>query len=377
MHVPNRATPSRRSRSTPPRARCSEAPGCPTFPRHTQRARRSRSRARARRSATGCRATARRRRSSTRTRRRSRFTVHFDAGSYGEVAQAVVDDTTGQGRLGLDRAAGGLDDGPRLPLRVRAPHQRPVDLARRCAPSSWSGCVDFRRLLSWRTLDLLMLLAPSISLAYFNQGLVFWSVPLVYPPLVYLLVPARVHRACAASGGRRSPAACRSGCCAGAAIFLIGFRGGLDRYDSNVIDVGYAGVVGADRLISGDTPYGTFPTRAGASVRDHATPTAPRRATARPQRGNRCESPIELGDTYGPINYAAYVPAVAMLGLDGPVGRPAGGAPDLGRCSTRCARSGSCSRADGSPAGGSASRSRSRGRPTRSPRSRSSRTRTT
>ena len=143
----------------------------------------------------------------------------------------------------------------------------------------------------------------------------FWSVPLVYPPLVYLLcrlvfIGVRSERRPAFAGSLPLWVL------AGAAIFLIGFRGGLDRYDSNVIDVGYAGVVGADRLISGDTPYGTFPTRVGApcGIR-YSDGTS--QAYLQPQRGNRCESPIELGDTYGPINYAAYVPAVAITGWTG------------------------------------------------------------
>jgi hypothetical protein len=70
-------------------------------------------------------------------------------------------------------------------------------------------------------------------------------------------------------------------------IFLLGFRIGLNVADSNVIDVGYAGVVGADRLSSGEPLYGAFP-------RDNP-----------------------YGDTYGPVNYLAYVPFVAALGWDG------------------------------------------------------------
>src|SRR5439155_25056151 len=43
-----------------------------------------------------------------------------------------------------------------------------------------------RRLVSWRTLDLLALLGFTVSLAWFNEGEIFTSVPLQYPPLVYL-----------------------------------------------------------------------------------------------------------------------------------------------------------------------------------------------
>jgi hypothetical protein len=242
------------------------------------------------------------------------FTVHFDAGNHGEVAQAVVDDSTGKVTAAWT--------GPQVAWTMARGYH--YAFGRRINdPSIWIGlCVvfligllDFRRLRSWRTLDLLMLLAPSISLAYFNSGLIFWSVPLVYPPLAYLLgrlvwIGLRSERRPAVAGSLPI------WILAGAAIFLIGFRGGLDRYDSNVIDVGYAGVVGADRLISGDTPYGTFPTRNGTPCGlkyADGTSQAYRQAT----RGGRCESPIELGDTYGPVNYAAYVPAVALLGWTG------------------------------------------------------------
>src|SRR3989442_13740269 len=49
------------------------------------------------------------------------------------------------------------------------------------------GLLDFRRPLSLRNLDLVALLSFSVSLWYFNHGNVFTSVPLVYPPLLYLL----------------------------------------------------------------------------------------------------------------------------------------------------------------------------------------------
>ncbi len=49
------------------------------------------------------------------------------------------------------------------------------------------GLANLRRPWSLRNLDLLALLSFSISLRFFNEGEIFWSVPLVYPPLVYLL----------------------------------------------------------------------------------------------------------------------------------------------------------------------------------------------
>jgi hypothetical protein len=45
---------------------------------------------------------------------------------------------------------------------------------------------SLRRLVSWRTLDLLVLLSFGVSLIWFNRGEIFTSVPLAYPPMVYL-----------------------------------------------------------------------------------------------------------------------------------------------------------------------------------------------
>ena len=80
------------------------------------------------------------------------------------------------------------------------------------------GLLDWRRPLSLRTLDLLVLLSFSVSLWFFNRGDIFTSVPLVYPPLAYLLArmvwdrpprtaalrARRVLAGLAARGARRS-----------------------------------------------------------------------------------------------------------------------------------------------------------------------------
>src|ERR1700712_5159316 len=63
-----------------------------------------------------------------------------------------------------------------------------------------------------------------------------------------------------------------------AVVFLVGFRVALNVTRSNVIDVGYAGVIGADRFADGRALYGAFP------------------------------NDNQNGDTYGPAVYAAYVP---------------------------------------------------------------------
>ena len=49
-----------------------------------------------------------------------------------------------------------------------------------------AGLIDWRRPLSMRTLDLILVLAFVGSLFEFNHGDIFCATPLVYPPLIYL-----------------------------------------------------------------------------------------------------------------------------------------------------------------------------------------------
>jgi hypothetical protein len=177
------------------------------------------------------------------------------------------------------------------------------------------GLADFRRPLSWRNLDLLALLSFSVPLWYFNRGDVFTSASLVYIPLVYLL--AR----CAWIGARgraspSSPPLWPAWVLLGGAVFLAGFKIGLNyRGGSNVIDVGYAGVIGAERIASGVVPYGNFPEEDGLK------PCGPADAAGeirdRIQKNGRCESANPLGDTYGPVSYEAYLPAYWLRGWSG------------------------------------------------------------
>ena len=116
-----------------------------------------------------------------------------------------------------------------------------------------------RRPLRLLHLDLLVLLSFSISHIYFNRGEIFTSVPLVYPVLAYLLV--RMLMLARSGGARREqpfllvPATWL----VLGLIFLVGFRVGLNLTNSNVIDVGYSGVIGADRILDGSDLYGDFP----------------------------------------------------------------------------------------------------------------------
>ncbi len=175
------------------------------------------------------------------------------------------------------------------------------------------GLAEYRRPLSWRNLDLLMLLSFSVSLWFFNRGNIFTSVPLAYPALVYLL--AR----CAWIGFTGRAVRARSvwpwWILIAAAVFLAGFRVGLNVKDSNVIDVGYAGVIGAERISSGQSPYGHFP------VEENLKACGPADADGeirdRIQTNGRCESANPQGDTYGPVAYESYLPGYWIRGWSG------------------------------------------------------------
>ena len=175
------------------------------------------------------------------------------------------------------------------------------------------GLADFRRILSVRNLDLAVLLSFSFSLYYFNHGRVFSAMPLVYPPLLYLL--GRLIWIGARGRGSATPPLWPTWVLVAAAVFLMGFRVGLNVEASNVIDVGLAGIDGAQRIAGeGEMPYGHMPTDDGKAcgpadsegyVREHI------------QTNGRCESSNGRGDTYGPFSYLAYVPAYAIVGFDG------------------------------------------------------------
>jgi hypothetical protein len=159
----------------------------------------------------------------------------------------------------------------------------------------WLGmCVLFvapffpwRRRPSLLHLDLLMLLGFSISLAFFNHAKIGLSVPLVYPFLIYLLV--RMLALAFGRGVPREPLRLLVSArwLAAGVVFLMAFRIGLNILNSNVIDVGYAGVIGATKLIHGHALYGGWP-------QDNL-----------------------YGDTYGPVSYYVYIPFRLIFGWTG------------------------------------------------------------
>jgi hypothetical protein len=175
------------------------------------------------------------------------------------------------------------------------------------------GLADFRRPLSVRNLDVLMLLSPTASLWYFNHGDIFTAVPLIYPLLAWVVV--RGAWIGATGRGSRARPLWPAWILLAAAVFLAGFRIGLNVQASNVIDVGYSGVIGGERIVHGEAPWGNFP------VEDKLKACGPADAAGeireRIQTNGRCESANPQGDTYGPVAYEAYIPGFLMFGWSG------------------------------------------------------------
>jgi hypothetical protein len=140
--------------------------------------------------------------------------------------------------------------------------------------------LDLRRPFRGIHLDLLAILALSGSLYFFNRAEITASVALTYPVLAYVfgrmlwagLRPAR-------RDGPLVPLVPIRWLAVGAVVLALG-RIALNAADSQAIDVGVAGVIGADRVQAGEELYdGSF--SPGIDLR---------------------------GDVYGPANYLAYVP---------------------------------------------------------------------
>jgi hypothetical protein len=236
------------------------------------------------------------------------------SGEAGQVAHVVVEDTTGR----VSEAW----TGPQVAWKMARGREGSFGGKTLLKPYVWVafclvfmlGLADLRRPLSLRNLDLLGLLAFSVSLAFFNGGEIFRSVPLVYPALVYVLARSLWV------GLRKRDSPLRpvwsTWAIAAAAVFLLGFRIGLNvETPRGVIDVGLAGVAGASRILDGQAPYGHMPQRG------ELEPCGPADTDGlirdRIQTNGRCEAAIERGDTYGPVSYAAYIPATLFFGWSG------------------------------------------------------------
>ena len=112
--------------------------------------------------------------------------------------------------------------------------------------------------------------------------------PLTYPPLLYLLA-RMIWVGFRGAGEGLRPSTPTAWLAVGGA-FLLAFRIALNIADSNVIDVGYAGVVGADHL-------------------DHRQPI-----------WNNFPSDNDLGDTYGPVQLLRLRPVRAGAAVERPAG---------------------------------------------------------
>ena len=141
------------------------------------------------------------------------------------------------------------------------------------------------RLYSWRNLDIVALLGFLVSHGFFRAGDSHWAVLLWYPPLVYLLVRTLLM------GFGIGERVVKTSNFPTWVLFVVGALGSALllwlNLDSRVIDVGYAGVAGADRIMHGALPYGNMP------------------------------ADVANGDTYGPLNYLLYVPFIWLFGWSG------------------------------------------------------------
>jgi hypothetical protein len=242
-----------------------------------------------------------------------RWTVNVFSGKAGEIATGFVDDVTG--------SVVEAWTGPQVAWTMARGGPGAFGGKKINSYSVWLGfcgifllgLIDWRRLLSLRNLDVLMMLSFSASLWFFNHGRIFAAMSLVYPGLVWLIA-----RCCwVGLRDRASPgsAVWPVWVLVAATVFLLGFRVGLNVTNSNVIDVGLSGVIGADRIAHFQSPYGHFPIEGD---RPNCGPAdAAGEVRNRIQTNGRCEAADALGDTYGPVAYEAYLPGYLAFGWSG------------------------------------------------------------
>jgi hypothetical protein len=254
----------------------------------------------------------------TYTAARQDWTVKIWWGAAGEIAQGTVLDVTGgvtealtgpQVAWGMARGSPGAFGGTAI--------NNPWIWMAFCVVF-FLGLADLKRPLSLRNLDLLFLLSPTASLWYFNHGDVFTAVPLFYPCLAWVVL----RGIWIGRRNRGTPGAPRWSVWVliGATIFLAGFRVGLNIERSNVIDVGYSGVIGAERIVNGQAPWGNFPVEqlpSGKYLKACGPADSSGEIRERVQTNGRCESANPQGDTYGPAAYEAYIPGYLILGWSG------------------------------------------------------------
>ncbi len=219
--------------------------------------------------------------------RGDRWQVSYDDGGT-EVAQVIVDGTDGS----VDEVWRDYQVETRLARGYSGAIAQKVN-----SPWVWLPlCVLFvvpffdpRRPLRLLHVDLLVLLGLGISLFFFNRAEITASVALIYPVLGYFLIRMLVAGLWPREReGPLLPLVPVRWLVIGVVLLAAG-RIALNIVDSHVIDIGMAGVVGADRIAGGDPLYeGAF--SLGLDLK---------------------------GDVYGPVNYLSYVPFELALPWDG------------------------------------------------------------
>jgi hypothetical protein len=241
------------------------------------------------------------------------WSVKMWLGKAGEIVEAKVDDASGVVTESWT--------GPQVAWKMARGYKGAFGGNKINNPWLWGafclvfliGLADLRRPLSLRNLDLVMLLSPTASLWYFNHGNVFTAVPLFYPALIWVVL----RGVWIGVSGRGSPsrAVWPAWVLLAAAVFLGGFRIGLNVQASNVIDVGYSGVIGAERIVHGQAPWGNFPVE--GSLKACGPADAAGEIRERIQTNGRCESANPQGDTYGPVAFESYIPGYLLFGWSG------------------------------------------------------------
>ena len=243
------------------------------------------------------------------------WTVRVWAPKAGEIAEGRVDDASGrvtqawtgpQVAWGMARGSPGAFGGKEI-------NTLPVWLGF-CA-IFLLGLGDLRRPLSLRNLDLVALLSFSVSLWYFNQGRVFSSASLVYPPLA-LLDRASVLRGRTGKADERQPA--------GLAGLATGRRGGLsdrlsDRAQRPHLERHRRRLRRRDRR----RPHRLGPVALRPLPLRHLQRQGAEACGPADSEGNihnhiqpngHCESSNPDGDTYGPVAYLSYIPGLELFG---------------------------------------------------------------
>ena len=250
-----------------------------------------------------------------------------------EIARVIVDDRTGR----VLHVWTGHQVGWRMARGLPGEFGRRVN-----SPWVWIAlCLAFvapfaRRPLRMLHLDLAVLLAFGVSYAFFGAAeALAISVPSAYPLLLYLL-----GRMLWIAFKRPETPPLRPLLPDGALLFGVAaglaFRIALNVINGNVIDVGYAGVVGAD-ILDGARLYGGFP----PDVRT-ATPMG-RSSTPRTFRGSCLAVDGEVGRIAGGSAVAVFFDLACVAGCgfsaggSGPAVRPPARVP-LGDVSVHAAR---------------------------------------